>query len=700
LAHYLSNTRAGYAYAAGAAATNPLRRMHMSLTLLKPARRQPRSTAIITAEQLATVEHNEQRLWAVDLETKGVDASDPACTIVGIGLSNDHHALYIDLQSASAVDCEYIKDWLRTVKLTAFNVMFDGTFLQAWTGEWLDWVGCSYGLFKQASGEGFQGQSWNLETAQLGVLGWPGSNKDALSAALKERGLFKGDMWQLPVEVLGPYCASDADAAWQLWEELNAQLAGFPHLLDYHTRIFLTEVRLLAAQQLRGIQVDQNRLKTCHRELIANIGSAMNSFLSHTDVAHHIAAYNRAVTDAWKASEPARLTKQGAESARWRAWAAKEATLIEDKGFNPNSKQQLGDLFYNKLGYKPRAFTETGRPAIDRKVLPSLGEPGRLLAQYNLLLKRRGYVEAVMEKSKRDGCVHPQFNSVGTVTGRLSGSGGLNLQQLPKDKSFMAALAAREGHKLVQFDFAAIEPVLLAEFSQDKSLLALYGPGAPQNDIYLFTAAKINALGREIRKYYDPDRPTPEGIAAAKRHCKRDRAIAKTVVLGSNYGAGAMKIHETLVMGDIDISLNEVRQIHREYWRIYSGIKRFESQLVEMWNVNSGWVPSAIGRPIAVSDQYLKDIVNRMIQTSAHDILQLFIWNLVQIREERGLRWHPFIIDLHDEVIVEALEAEAEATALSFVEALARTNAELGMGIQLKGEPQIAGTLADIKTEG
>jgi DNA polymerase I-like protein with 3'-5' exonuclease and polymerase domains len=669
------------------------------LTLLKPAGRKPRSTAIITADQLATVEHGPDRLWACDLETMGVDAADPACQIVGIGLANEHHALYIDLQTASAADHETIKAWLRTVRLTAFNVMFDGTFLQVWTGEWLNWVGCSYGLYKASAGEGFQGQSWSLESAQYNVLGWPTSNKDDLTAALKERNLSKGDMWRLPAEILGPYCASDADAAWQLWEELNAQLAPFPHLLDYHRRAFLTEVRLLAAQQLRGIQVNQERLHSCHTELIANISSSMHNFLSHPQVSPHVQGFNDSVRAAWRAAEPPRHTKAGDVSARWKAWAAKEATLIEDKGFNPNSKQQLGDLFYNKLGYQPLTFTETGRPAIDRKVLPTLGEPGRLLNSYNLLVKRRGYVEAVIEKSQRDGCIHPQFNSVGTVTGRLGGSGGLNLQQMPKTPDFLSALAARPGYKLVQADAEALEPTILAEFSQDKTLLSVYGAGAPPNDIYLLICSKLGDLGREVRKYYDPTKPTPEGIAAAKKHCKRERGIAKTCKLAYDYGAGAMKIHETLALGGVDITLNEVRAIRREMDQIFAGQKRFEGQLQEMWRSNGGWIPSALGTPICVAEQYLKDSTNRFCQTSGHQILQLWIYNAAQVFAEQGIDAHPWIVDLHDETLWEVPEQRAQAAADALAEALRRTNAELGMGIPIKGPATIVDNLAAVKVE-
>ncbi|MHA4801654.1 DNA polymerase, partial [Enterococcus faecium] len=178
---------------------------------------------------------------------------------------------------------------------------------------------------------------------------------------------------------------------------------------------------------------------------------------------------------------------------------------------------------------------------------------------------------------------------------------GLNLQQMPKDKALMQCFRARPGHSLVQLDFAALEPTLLAEFSQDATLLDIYGPNAkPNQDIYLYIAAKIPALGKEIVKYYNPDAPTAEGLAEAKKKCKRDRGIAKTVHLASAYGAGAPKIHETLSEGGVNISLAEVKQIHTDYWRLFRGVKRFETSLLSMHAATGGWIPNVLGRPICV----------------------------------------------------------------------------------------------------
>jgi DNA polymerase I-like protein with 3'-5' exonuclease and polymerase domains len=663
----------------------------------------PRTPAAILTN--ATVQDMQQWLtpgrWSFDTETAGLEAHNPDHKLVGIGLANNEHCFYIDLLTITDEARDYLYMWLTTVELNCFNAAYDMAWLWREIGGWLNCTGDSYALFKNLSSEGYPGQSWSLEAAQLEVLGWPTTNKDALNAALKERGLSKSEMWQLPAGILGPYCASDADAAWQLWNHLEGICkTQFPNLLDYHQRLFLNEVELLIEQQLRGIYVDQALLASCRSQNEAAIKSSLEAFLNHPQVSAHVTSYNRSVLDAWKASEPARFNKDGVTvSKRWEAWQAREAKVLEDKGFNPNSKQQLAQLFYGTLGYKPLFKTATGRPAMSKKVLPSLGEPGKLLAKYNVYLKRRGYISAVIEKSKADGCIHPQYRSVGTLTTRLGGSGGLNLQQVPKNKEFLQCLRARDGHKLVQMDAEALEPVILAEFSRDPTMWTLYGPGAKQQDIYLFVAAKIPGLGDEILKYYDPDNPTAGGIAAAKKNCKRQRDIAKICTLSSNYGASARKIHETLTLSGIEISYAEVYKIHAAYWRLFAGIKRFEQQLLQMWRTNGGWIPSILGTPICVAEELLKDVSNRMVQTSGHMVLQLLLFYVNKLRKERGVVMHSWIPDFHDECTFESPIEHAAAAEQILIDALDLANQELEMEIKIKGPPMIADSLADIKVK-
>jgi DNA polymerase I-like protein with 3'-5' exonuclease and polymerase domains len=674
----------------------------MQYYLLKPVKGAPRPPMAVlsnaTLEQVTALlpERKRRQLWAIDLETRGTAAHAPDNYIVGIAMADQDGCFYIDLQTADDAAQSYLKTFLADCALTAFNVMFDGVFLEVWTGRWLNWKMCSYGMFKNMTSEGFQGQTWGLETAQRNVLGWDESNKSTLAIALGARGLGKADMWQLPADILGAYSAADADAAWQLAQVFADQ--STEEQRNYHQHVFLTLVRLWSEQQLRGMWADQQRLQKCSIDLDDAIIDVIPKFLKHPDVAPHVAKFNDGVRVAWNLGEPPRFTKAGKESARWLAWRDREMSWMADKGFNPNSKPQLAWLFFECMGFKPLRHTPKGKPVVDRKVLPTLGEAGKVLASYNLMTKRRGYLSRVMERSAATGLINAQFNSVGTVTTRPGGSSGLNMLQMPKVPEFLWALRARDGHKLIQADAEAIEPVVLAQMSQDPSLLQIYGPDAkPNQDVYLFVASKIPALGKEIIKYYDPAAPTAEGLAQAKKLCSRDRDIAKTVHLASLYGAYPPKIHETLVLGGIDISLAEVEQIHADYWRVFAGVKRWQQALTDIWHSTGGWIPSLLGRPLPIAQKLLKDIVNRHTQTSGHEFLQMWVAHTDRLRRERGVEMYPWLVDYYDEMIFEAPEGQAEAAAKCIDDALAFTNESLGMSIPIRGPSMIADNLAMIK---
>lgn len=645
----------------------------------------------------------QDQLVAIDLETKGTNAANPSSHIVGVGFAHQGGCFYIHLLGASDEVRNYIRQWLIGAKrLTSFNVLFDASFLWAFTGRWLNWTHDSYGLFKVLSTEGYPSQRWDLETAQLELLGWGETNKAVLADALKTAGLTKAEMWKLPVDILGHYCAIDAEAHYQVLEELLTQCSKAEWgeaVLDYHTRLYMTEVKLLAEQQLRGLLIDQELIHDCHTDLLSQIHASKEAFLTHPLVAPHIAEAQARARDAWMASRPPRWTAQLIQSKNYERWAAREAKAIESGSFNINSKPQLADLFYAKLGHKIAKYTATGKPVVDRKVLPYLGEPGKLLSNYNLYLKRRGYVERIIERSAGTGIAHPQFNSMGAVSTRLGGSGGVNYQQLYKDPAFLAAFRARPGFKLVQADAEALEPTILAEFSQDRTLLSVYGKGAPKNDIYLFVGAQIEALGKEIRKHYDPFNPTPESIKAAKKYCKGDRAVAKQYHLMSAYKASPPTIKEALELAGVNISLKAVREIHRDYWNLFRGVLRFEEKLQSMWMANGGWIPSIFGTPIAVADSLLKDICNRFCQYSGHVVLQIWIYCIEQLRQERGVEMYPWLVDGHDDTVWEVPEEQAQAAAQVIDDALALANEELGMEIPIKGPSMIVDNLAEVKCE-
>lgn len=351
-------------------------------------------------------------------------------------------------------------------------------------------------------------------------------------------------------------------------------------------------------------------------------------------------------------------------------------------------------------------MTDSGALPTGKIALQQLGDVGEILLRYNAAKKEHEYVTTYLELMRYDEdtglwTLHPSWNVPGTLTGRLGGRDP-NIQQVPKTPGTTSGFIPRPGMIWVDNDHSALEQVVLAELSRDPTLLKLYGPKAKKNDVYLFVGSHLpGGVGAAIRATgYDPDNPTDETISAAKKACKRERSISKVVVLASSYGAGWYKIYKTLSLSGIDITEEEVQEIHATYWRLFAGIKKWEKELVSEWNARGGWYQSGLGLPVCLYHGAKKDIVNRNCQKTGHDIHTMYVRIICELLDDEGILWNPIIIDWHDQSIVECWPEDAERVAyLIGHKAYDILNEELGGLVPLRGDPQIIDNLSYAKCE-
>lgn len=500
-------------------------------------------------------------IMAVDIETNGTSAHRPDNYIVGIGMADANNIVYIDLESCSSKVIDYVYSWLNDYEggLVGHNVMFDGTFIQAKAGNWLNWKFDTYGLYRQLAGEGHIGQTWGLKDAQIQLLNydskgdvkldeWLVSNDYIADIKLDKKDGYvyvadyqdkgprwckprKSEMFRAPAEILGYYCGVDAASTYQLLMEcLLPSIKDQPYeqfILDYH-EIFMDNVRLLASQQLTGITIDKPMLEKHHEYLLNQIKNHKDEFINHPMVRPIADLYNQQVIKElidkepvkfkkikWP-KEPKKFKKDGTLSKAWEKWEA-STNLIKENGpevtqhwigwhaklldakekehLNINSGPQMQWLFYEQLKFPIIMTTKSGQPSTGTDALPGFGEVGQLLKQQKDTVKEEGYVKGcldhLLEDSEGNYRLHPQFRIPGTLTCRLAGSGGVNIQQIPKSRKYLDCWKPIEGKAWIDFDFTALEQVVLAELSRDESLLNLYGPGVPVSTL----TTKLDKLG-------------------------------------------------------------------------------------------------------------------------------------------------------------------------------------------------------------
>lgn len=130
----------------------------------------------------------------------------------------------------------------------------------------------------------------------------------------------------------------------------------------------------------------------------------------------------------------------------------------QGKIFNPGSPVQLRTLLFDYEGLPPTGkLTGTGALSTDAEVLEHLSEKSPLaIALLNLRKSKKllsTYVEKMIQHIDTDGRLRTGFSLHTTTSGRLSCSGTINLQQLPRENPLIkGCIKPRDGYKIVALD--------------------------------------------------------------------------------------------------------------------------------------------------------------------------------------------------------------------------------------------------------
>lgn len=257
----------------------------------------------------------------------------------------------------------------------------------------------------------------------------------------------------------------------------------------------------------------------------------------------------------------------------------------------------------------------------------------------------------------------------------------LNLLALPKQADFMRCFVSAPGTSLIQGDIKSLEPHVLAHFSQDKALMNIYGPDAhPSHDVYLAAGLKIPGIGEEIALLYDFNNPDATRIKEAKSKFKVLRSEKlKPAYLGFLYGLGAETMHINL-----EISLAEARTILWGMERQFAGKGILQKRLEGEWAKRGGWIINGRGRPLAVDFSKKKDLVNRLVQSTGHDVLMRILWHVNNYRKEHKIEMRPYVVDFHDETIWVCQDHEIARAKEAINYAFDRTNDELNWTVTIR----------------
>ena len=405
---------------------------------------------------------------------------------------------------------------------------------------------------------------------------------------------------EVPLGDATRYAAEDADVTWRLHALLNPRLADEGGMRIYQ-RVDRPLVPVVAAMERRGIRVDRERL--------------------------------------------AGLSAQFAET------IAGLETVIHEKAGQPftiGSPKQLGEILFDKLGYKGGKKGKTGQYSTDQSVLEGLAGQGAevatLVLEWRQLSKLKStYTDALQAAINPDtGRVHTSYSLVGAQTGRLS-SNDPNLQNIPIrteiGRQIRDAFVAEPGNVLLAADYSQIELRLAAHMADVPALKEAFAAG---EDIHARTAREL---------FGTVDRDT--------------RGRAKTINFAILYG-----ISRWGLAGRLGVSAEEAQAMIDRYFERFPGIQRYIHETLEAVRAQGysetlfgrkTWFPRIGSKNQAERQGSERAAINAPIQGTCADIIKRAMVRMDPALQAAGLGHVRMLLQVHDELVFELPEGDVAA---------------------------------------
>jgi DNA polymerase I len=406
------------------------------------------------------------------------------------------------------------------------------------------------------------------------------------------------------------YAAEDADVTWRLHRVLKPRLPEEAATRIYE-RVDRPLIAVVAQMERHGIRVDRERL--------------------------------------------ARLSSEFAEQM---AALEKEIHGLAGQEFSIASPKQLGDILFDKMGFKGGKKGKSGQYSTDVGILEGLAAQGvdlaaRVLDWRQLAKLRSTYTEALQAAINPDtGRVHTSYSLVGAQTGRLS-STEPNLQNIPIrteiGRQIRECFVAEPGNVLLAADYSQIELRLAAHMCDVPTLKEAFAAG---EDIHARTASEMFG------------------------HVDRDtRARAKTINFAILYG-----ISRWGLAGRLGVEPDEAQAMIDRYFERFPGIQRYIHETLESVRAQ-GYSQTLFGRKTWFARINSKNqaerqgseraAINAPIQGTSADIIKRAMARMMPALSQAGLGHVRMLLQVHDELVFELPENDVPAASAVIREVMA-----------------------------
>jgi DNA polymerase I-like protein with 3'-5' exonuclease and polymerase domains len=396
-------------------------------------------------EYLDFLENGNFKNIAIDTETSAFYARDG--WVLGICLSHKiEQGVYMDSMYVTEKVVERLQNMCNTHNMIFHNAKFDMHMLSYHFGltfpNWDDSMLMHYALDETEGSHDLKQLA--LRFTDLGDYDKP--LEDFKTSYRKQHGILVKDFTYdlIPFETMVPYACLDAAATLQLYLKFSAALAKSEGLTKVYTGLLKRGTSFLVKVEDNGIPVCETRLRQYIDEVSAEVAALTEQLYTYDEV--------------------------------------KRVEKATGKLFNVNSPAHVGALLYDELGFTPFKFTDGGANSTDAEVLEKFAEENLVAKVINDIKKLKKinstYLEKMLHGQDLDGHLRTGFNLHTTTSGRLSSSGKINAQQLPRDNKLpKKAIRAKEGFQIVSQDLGTAEMYITGVISGDKALQQIFKDG-------------------------------------------------------------------------------------------------------------------------------------------------------------------------------------------------------------------------------
>ena len=238
-----------------------------------------------------------------------------------------------------------------------------------------------------------------------------------------------------------------------------------------------------------------------------------------------------------------------------------------------------------------------------------------------------------------DGRLRARFLQNSTTTGRFS-SQDPNLQNLPikteLGRRIRGGFVAREGHKIMAFDYSQIELRIVAMLSGDKKMTQIF---REKKDIHSGVASFVFGV-------------------PLKNVDNEMRRQAKIINFGIMYGMGVSALRKNL-----GGTREEAQKFYDNYFSQFSGVREY-LQEVKKFATEHSYTETLFGRRryfpnINSRIPFLKNMAERTatnapLQGTAADVIKLAIrYAAEDLKKENLLERAHLMLQIHDELVYE-----------------------------------------------